>query len=172
MKTRLLMTGAATLLGAEILRELLALTCNRQITLLVPAGEEARRGQLERLEAYLGPMPPFVKPLPCDLRLPRFGLSPAAWGELAASFDHAFHCARREARDQDIGRARTANVRPVENWIQLLERNPEARLNHLSTGFVGGTRRGLLTEFDLDCGQGFNDAFERSMFEAESSLRE
>ncbi|HEX8503060.1 MAG TPA: alpha/beta fold hydrolase [Pyrinomonadaceae bacterium] len=172
MKTRLLMTGAATLHGAEILRRLLALTCDRHITLLVPAGEEARRGELERLESYLGPLPAFVTPLPCDLRLPRFGLSLAAFAELADSFDAGFHCARRETRDQDLARARAANVRPVENWIQLLERNPSARLHHLSTAFVGGTRRGLLTEFDLDCGQGFNDAFERSMFEAESRLRE
>ena len=166
------MTGAATMLGAEILRELLALTCNRQITLLVSADEAARCVELERLEAYLGPMPPFVKSLPCDLRLPRFGLTHAAWGEFSTSFDAAFHCARRETRDQNLERARAANVRPVENWIQLLERNPDARLHHLSTGFVGGTRRGLLTEFDLDCGQGFNDAFERSMFEAEERLRE
>jgi pimeloyl-ACP methyl ester carboxylesterase len=172
MKTRLLVSGAATLLGAEILRELLALTCNRQITLLVPADEAARRDELERLEAYLGPLPAFVTPLACDRRLPRFGLSPAAWGELADSFDHAFNCARREARDGDLERARSANVRPVEGWIQLLERNASARLHHLSTAFVGGTRRGLLTEFDLDCGQGFNDAFERSMFEAEARLRE
>ncbi len=172
MTTRLLMTGAASLLGAEILRGLLALTCLRQITLLVPAEEAARRGALERLEAYLGPLPPFVKPLACDLRLPRFGLSHAAWGELASSFDAAFHCARRETRDREVERARAANVRPVENWIQLLERNPAARLHHLSTAFVGGSRHGLLTEFDLDCGQGFNDAFERSMFEAEERLRE
>lgn len=166
------MAGAATLLGAEILRELLALTCNPQITLLVPADEEARRAELERLEAYIGPLPAFVTPLACDRRMPRFGLSHAAWGGLADSFDHAFNCARREARDGDLERARATNVRPVEGWIQLLERNAAARLHHLSTAFVGGTRRGLLTEFDLDCGQGFNDAFERSMFEAEARLRE
>lgn len=172
MKTRILLTGAATLPGAEILKELLLRPDVEAILLLMCGDESTRQRDFERLESYLGTMPPPVSLRAGDLRLPRFGLSPAAWEELAASFDIGFHYAQREALDQKLELARQASLRPVENWVQLLELNPKLRLHHLSTAFIGGTRHGLLTEFDLDCGQGFHNAWERSMFEAEVRLRE
>jgi pimeloyl-ACP methyl ester carboxylesterase len=172
MKTRVLLTGAATLPGAEILKELLLQRDVEAVLLLMPADEPTRLRDLERLAKYLGPLPPSARVVAGDLRLPRFGLSMTAWEELAAAFDLGFHCAQREVKDQNLELSRQANVRPVETWIQLLRRNPELRLHHLSTAFTGGTRRGLFTEFDLDCGQDFNNAWERSLFEAETRLRE
>jgi pimeloyl-ACP methyl ester carboxylesterase/nucleoside-diphosphate-sugar epimerase len=172
MKTRALLTGAATMLGAEILKELLLRTEVEAILLLMPAEESVRRRDFERLVKYIGPMPPSVRAVASDLRLPRFGLSMTDWEELATSFEIGFHCAQREVKDQNLELSRQANLRPVETWIQLLKRNPELRLHHLSTAFTGGARRGLFTEFDLDCGQGFHNAWERSLFEAETRLRE
>lgn len=172
MQARILLTGATTLVGAEVLRELLPRPGVKTLGLLLPLQEGARREALERIERYCGPLPATVIPVAADLRLPRFGLSLPAWNDLALSFDEAFHCAERELKDDNLELARQANLRPVETWIQLLARNPELRLHHLSTAFVGGTRRGLFTEFDLDCGQGFHNAWERSKFEAEARLRE
>ncbi len=170
--TRVFLTGAATLVGAEILQQLLLRQDVGTILLLMPAEESERRQVFERLEGYLGPLPPSIETIPGDVRLPRFGLSLAAWEDLAARFHIGFHCAQREVQDQNLELSRQANVRPVETWIQLLDRNPALRLHHLSTAFVGGTRRLLFTEFDLDCGQGFHNAWERSKFEAEVRLRE
>jgi len=171
-KSRILLTGAATLAGAEVLRELLSHPDVDSLRLLLPFDEAARTRLISHLEAYVGPLARRVTIVMGDLRLPRFGLSIGAWDELAASFDVGIHCAQRETTDQNLELARQANVLPVENWIRLLERNPVLRLHHLSTGFVGGARRGLLTEFDLDCGQRFHNAYERSKFEAEVRLRE
>jgi pimeloyl-ACP methyl ester carboxylesterase/thioester reductase-like protein len=170
--TRILLTGAATLLGAEVLKQLMLRWDIEAILLLMPADELIRHRDLERLEAYLGPMPPTARVVAADMRLFRFGLSPAAWDELAASFDIGLHCAHRDVKDQNLEAARRVNLGAVETWIHLLTCNPELRLHHLSTAFVGGTRRGLLTEFDLDCGQGFHNTWERSKFEAEVRLRE
>jgi len=172
MKSRVLLTGAGTLVGAEILKELLVRQDVEAILLLIPPEESDRRQALERFEEYLGPLSPSIQTVPGDLRLPRFGLSLAAWEELAKAFHMGIHCSQREAKDQNLELARQANVRPVETWIQLLDRNPVLHLHHLSTAFVGGTRHGLFTEFDLDCGQGFHNAWERSKFEAEVRLRE
>lgn len=172
MKPRILITGAATLVGAEILKQLLLRSDIEAILLLMSADEPSRDRDFQRLEAYLGPMPPSIRRVAVDLRLLRFGLSLDAWEELANSFDTGFHCAQREVKDQNLELARRANVQPVETWIQLLDRNPELRLHHLSTAFIGGTRHGLLTEFDLNCDQSFNNAWERSMFEAEMHFRE
>ncbi len=172
MRTKVFLTGAATLPGAEIVKELLLRSEVEVILLLMPDEESRRQRDFERLESYVGTMPPSVSLLAGDLRLPRFGLSPAAWEQLAASFDIGFHCAQREALDQNLELARQANLHPIETWVHLLEANPKLRLQHLSTAFIGGDRHGLLTEFDLDCGQGFHNAWERSMFEAEVRLRE
>lgn len=168
---RVLVTGATTLMGAEVLSELLRSDV-REIHLLMPADEAIRGSMLQRLEDYLGPMPKTVSTVIGDPRLSRFGLTIRAWDLLAESFDVGFHCAQREATDDDLERSRRANVLPIENWIQLLDRNRGMRLHHLSTAFIGGTRQGLFTEFDLDCGQGFHNAWERSKFEAEVRLRE
>jgi len=169
---RVFLTGTASLVGAEILRALLRRHEVHSIGLLMPADEAARTQALQRLEAFTGPLPLSVRVITGDMRLPRFGFSMRAWNALAASIDLGIHCGQREVTDQNLDLARHANVVPVENWIDLLERNASLRLHHLSTAFVGGTRRGLFTEFDLDCGQQFHNAYERSKFEAETRLRE
>jgi thioester reductase-like protein len=163
------MTGAASLIGAEVLRELLRRRDVESICLLMPA-DGAKT--MARLIGYLGPMPESITMVSCDLRMPRFSLSSKLWDELGTSFDLGIHCAQREVADQNAERAREENVQPVESWIDLLDRNPALRLHHLSTAFIGGSRRGLLTEFDLDCGQQFHNAWERSKFAAEVALRQ
>lgn len=135
--TRVVLAGAATLVGAEVLGQLLRQREVESIRLLMPADEAHRNSAMERLQHYLGPLPASVMPFT---------------GE---AFDLAFHCGAG-----------------VENWIELLQRNSALRLHYLSTAFVGGTRRGLFTEFDLDVGQDFHNAWERGQFEAEMRLRE
>ena len=165
--SRIVLTGAASMVGAEVLKVLLQRGDVASIQLLVPKGVA-----VDRLQAYTGSFPAHMTVVEAELQLPRFGFSLPAWDALAQSFDLGIHCAQREVQDQNLDRARQTNVLPVENWIRLLERNPALRLHHLSTAFVGGTRHGLFTEFDLDCGQGFHNAWERSKFEAEVRLRE
>lgn len=169
---KLLLSGAATLTGAEVLRELLHHRHVDEILLLLPVDKDVRIRLLQRLEAYLGPLPPSVLVVTGNPRVARFGLSANAWERLASSIDAAIHCAQRETKDQGLAEARQANVVPLQHWIELLEQNPVLRLHHLSTAFTAGTRRGLYTEFDLECGQGFHNAWERSKYEAEVLLRE
>ena len=169
--TRVLLTGAATLMGAEVLRGLTQAGVD-EIRVMAPSDEPSRARMLQRLEGFIGILPQSVSTVVGDLRLPRFGLPARDWDELAQSFDFGIHCAQRDIIDDDPRQARQANVLPIEGWIQLLNRNRDLRLHHLSTAFIGGTRRGLLTEFDLDCGQAFHNAWERSKFEAEVRLRE
>ena len=169
---RLLMTGAATLVGAEVLRLLLRRHEVESVLLFMPSDDAVATRLLQRLESQLGTLPQSVSVVSGDLRLARFGLSAAAFERFGASFDVAVHCAQRETKDQDLEAARQFNLLPIESWIDLLERNPGVRLHHLSTAFTAGTHRGLYTEFDLECGQGFHNAWERSKYEAEVRLRE
>jgi len=168
----ILITGATTLVGAEIVRELLLCPDVGSLFITVPAEESVRRRDLNRLEAYLGQMPDSIVPIAADSQQPRFGLGRTEWENFASSIDDGFHCEQREIPDQDLALALAFNVRPLESWIELLKTNPNLRLHQLSTAFVAGTRHGLLTEFDLDCGQSFHNAWERSKFEAEVLVRQ
>jgi nucleoside-diphosphate-sugar epimerase len=81
------------------------------------------------------------------------------------------HCAERNVFDQNLELARRHNVEPVARLIEILRARPAMRLVFLSSTLVAGTKRGLFTEFDSDCGQRFYNAYDRSKFEAESLLR-
>ncbi len=54
-------------------------------------------------------------------------------------------------------------------WAQRLG---IARLHHVSTAYVRGTRTGTIHENDLDCGQEFHNEYERSKFAAECLLHQ
>src|SRR5258708_8373848 len=98
------------------------------------------------------------------LDLPHFGLPPEAWERRGASCDVVIHCAQRETQDQNLERAREANVQPVENLLLLLARHPELRLHHLSTAFAGWTRPGPVPPFHLPCLHAFPNFFDRRPF--------
>jgi nucleoside-diphosphate-sugar epimerase len=167
MKPRILICGAATLVGAEMLRQLCQRSDIEKLLVAVP-DQEPGKHDLQSLEGYLGQLPSWITPVTFD---PTRGLGEQSLKEFASSFDFAFHCQQRSVRDDRMDSARAANVRPAANWIEILKANPELHLHYLSTAFVAGTRQGLFTEFDFNCGQGFNDAWERTMFEAEVLLR-
>lgn len=132
--TRIVLSGAATMIGAEVLKELLQWSDVTSLQLLL-----TDRTAAERLQSFTGPWPAHVR----------------VAGD-AGDCDVVIRC----DSDANVGR-----------WIPWLEEHPAARLHHLSTAFVAGTRRGLFTEFDLDVGQGFSDEFEESHFGAEVRLR-
>lgn len=105
-----------------------------------------------------------------DPSRPHLGLGADDFEALCGRLGTIFHCAERMVLDGDLEAARASNVKPVSTFIEVLERNPEARLAYVSTTMVAGNKRGLFTEFDLACGQQFHNAYEQSKFEAEGLL--
>lgn len=161
-----MITGSTGALGARVLSSLAAQPGVRRIYVLrdrTASGTEPDPGPKTDAE---------LRPLDGDPCQPRLGLDPAVFTDLCASVDTIFHCAERTVMDRDLDAARAANVQPVSTLIEMLQQNPAARLAHVSTTLVAGTKRGLFTEFDLACGQGFHNAYEQSKFEAERLLRE
>jgi nucleoside-diphosphate-sugar epimerase len=51
--------------------------------------------------------------------------------------------------------------------LECKRRGPIETVNHISTTYVAGTVKGLFFEKDLDLGQGFNNTYEQSKYEAE-----
>ncbi len=168
-----LLNGGAGLVGAHLFAALSARADVTRIYFLAASdsGAQTPEAALRRLQHFAGATSAEIKLLPGDARLPRFRLPENVWRELCGEVDVAFDCAETERIDADAEALRRFYVAPVEHWLELLNRNERLRLNRLSTVFVAGTRRGLFTEFDLDCGQDFHNAWERSAFEAERTLR-
>lgn len=64
---------------------------------------------------------------------------------------------------------RQVNVEAAVNVVNALKGRIATAI-HVSTAYVAGNRKGLIRERELDCGQEFHNAYERSKFDAESML--
>jgi nucleoside-diphosphate-sugar epimerase len=156
---RVLITGSDTPIGASVVAAMAARPdVERIYTLAADAGAPARADKQ------------FV--LAGDVHAPHLGLGHAGFADLGLAIDTVVHCAERSVVDQDLVAARAGNITPLVPLLQLLADRPQIRLAHLSTVLVAGDKRGLLTEFDLEVGQRFHNAYERSKFEAEKFIRD
>jgi nucleoside-diphosphate-sugar epimerase len=154
-----MVTGCAGPIGARVLRTVCEHAGSERVYLLGDRPAEPPPAGVE------------LCPVEGDPSQPHLGLGADDFEALCGQLGTIFHCAERMVLDRDLEAARASNVRPVSTLIEVLERNPEARLAHVSTTMVAGNKRGLFTEFDLACGQQFHNAYEQSKFEAEGLLR-
>ncbi|MFL6254779.1 MAG: SDR family oxidoreductase [Pyrinomonadaceae bacterium] len=159
-----LMTGGDGLVGAHLLASLLRRADVQRVFVLSRDAQAPEADARRRLMDFVGAEGERISLLSGDVQRARFGLEEEAWREVGATVDEAFHCA--ETQSLAPGETTAAG-----NWIEFLKQHEHVRLGYLSSAFVAGRRRGLFTEFDLDCGQSFRNASERACFEAERELR-
>jgi thioester reductase-like protein len=179
------LTGATGALGREVLARLLAEDPRGEFTLLVravPGGEggdpvagaAARLEELTQyLEAFFGRLPVTrLCALPGDVERPRLGLSRDDHSRLAQRVTHIVHCAAGTKFSLPLAAARRINVGGTREVLALARHCARlVRLSHVSTAYVAGDREGQIREDELDRGQGFNNSYERSKFEAEILVR-
>lgn len=158
-----LLTGSTELIGAQVLAALAERKDVERIIVLTnqpEAGSASCAAQFPRAE---------IEFLTGDVRQSNFGLPDRTWKSLGQRIDAAFDC----TITQCLARAGAQQERlaAVVNWIEFLKQHEHLVLSYVSSAFVAGDRHGLFTEFDLDCGQGFHNEWERANFEAERLLR-
>ncbi len=104
------------------------------------------------------------------------GIAPSKWNELVEIIDFIFHSAALTELNVPIEVIRKPNVegtRHVLNFaLECQEKGRLRKFNHISTVYVCGDHEGEFDETMLDVGQGFNNTYEQSKFEAEQLLRE
>ncbi len=157
---QVLLTGASGAIGARVLNNLARNPGVNRIVAL-QTSHEAPVDEDALVERVVG-----------DMQKADLGLGEDKFGELSQDIDTIIHCAERLELDSDLASARAANVAPLSPLFELLKRNQDCRLVHVSTTLVAGDKRGLFTEFDLSCGQEFHNAYEQSKFEAECLIHE
>ncbi len=165
--THYLVTGFPDLLARGMVKQILSVNPDAQITLLIPPDllPQAKlriaslRGQ--RIEVVTGDI--------IDMHL---GLSGDEYVRICASVTDIFHIGG--SSDLSIPREMIwrANVEGTRNLIELARDCARLnRFNYYSTCYVSGDRIGVIAEDELDLGQGFRNPFEETKFHAEKLLQ-
>jgi thioester reductase-like protein len=159
-----LLTGATGFVGKEILHRFL--DRGRRVFALVRArDDDAAAGRLPRHAR--------LTPVAGDIEQPRLGLPEPKAARLAEEVTTVLHCAASVSFDLSLEDSRRVNVDGTREVLELAERLPRLdRLSYISTAYVAGEPRRLFREHELDVGQRFRNAYERSKFEAEQMVRE
>lgn len=174
-----LITGATGFLGMELMARLLE-DGDRRVWALVRA--PSQKAATERLRATLSSLlgdadayADRVEAVAGDLLAPGLGLSPRRRDELAEQVDEVIHAAASVSFSLPLEEARAINVAGTQRVLELASwvqrRGGLHRFAHVSTAYVAGTHRGEFGEQDLERGQGFNNTYERSKWEAELLVR-
>ncbi|MGW5506004.1 SDR family oxidoreductase [Streptomyces rochei] len=169
------LTGATGFLGLRLLRCLLER--DGTLTLLTHAASADPFGRITRFlevsgapERMIAELPTRVRVVPTDLSRPLMGLPADRFRELASRFDALWHCAGSINLEGDLASLRRVNVEGTRAVLELAAaggRRPV--VHHVSTAFVAGARReGVIYEDELDDAHGFENAYERSKYEAET----
>ncbi len=107
-----------------------------------------------------------------DVTQMHLGLSGSEYKALTGHVTEIWHLAGRYDPAADAATMRAVNVDGTRHVLDLARDAVDlARLHPFSTAYVSGDRRGVILEEELDAGQGFHDAYERSKFEAERLVR-
>jgi len=175
----LLLTGATGFLGGELLARLLE-RGERPIYALVRAADddEARRRLDRVVESLLGPgerRSNRVIAIAADVASPGLGLDLSGREWLAERIDRVIHCAASVSFTLGLEESRAINVEGTRHMLELAElsasRGDFGCFTHVSTAYVAGDHGGEFAEDELEVGQQFRNAYERSKFEAERVVR-
>jgi thioester reductase-like protein len=181
VKGAVLITGATGFVGMEVLARYLERS-DRQIFALVRAqDDEAARERIDGVMANLfgsraKRYSDRVRAVAGELTEPGLGLGLRRSRALADEVSTIVHSAASVSFALPLHEAREINLEGSRRMLEFAELASERggleRYGHVSTAYVAGTHDGRFCEADLDVGQGFNNSYEQSKFEAEKLVRE
>jgi long-chain acyl-CoA synthetase len=175
-----LLTGGTGFLGGEVLARLLERE-ERPVYVLVRAEDD--EAATERLNALLESLLGSAEwvshravAVPGDVTQAWLGMSSRRRDRLAERVDRIVHCAASVSFTMGLDEQRRINVDGTRRVVELAglcaQRGGLEAFTHVSTAYVAGTHQEPFREQDLDVGQGFRNAYERTKFEAELLVRE
>lgn len=177
MSENIFVTGSTGLLGSYIVKKLCEWNIGNIIALCRGETEsETRNRILQEVERNLSDrerrkISGRIKVVRGDIIEKKLGLSDSAYNSLSKEIMSIYHCAALCKFNIQLDVARKVNVHGTENILKfalLCKRNRQFKaVHHISTVGVAGDSDGIFYETNLDVGQGFNNAYEQSKFEAE-----
>lgn len=176
MDSTVLLTGATGHIGGALLPRLLADPGTRVLALVRARDPEHLAARLERLRSRVPEgARARLDAIAGDVSAPGLGLGWADRDRVADEVDALLHNAASVRFDLDEADAIAENVRSTSEVLaiarSLAARGRLSRVDHVSTCYVAGDRRGRVFEHELDQGQGFRNRYEWSKCEAETLVR-
>jgi thioester reductase-like protein len=175
-----LLTGVTGFVGMELMARYLEQR-DRPLYALIRASDDAEAE--ERLAATLsslfGPQSSHagrIAAVPGDIESPELGLDPHRREGLSERVSEIVHSAASVSFSLPLADSREVNVEGTRRLLEFAElcqsHGGLRRFSYISTAYVAGDHAGRFHEDQLDVGQGFRNAYERSKFEAEQLVRE
>jgi thioester reductase-like protein len=163
------------MLGRYVLRD--ALRCGLKIAALVR--DDRSTCARDRMDAILREDESVSNPsshrpviVPGDLKLSGCGLDASAIDWIGNHCQAIVHCAASLSfQDSPEGEPRRTNVEGTQHLLELSRIAGIRNWFHVSTAYVAGQRTGIIYEEELDVGQTFCNAYERSKCESEKQVR-
>jgi len=180
---RILVTGATGFLGWQVFLRLYRQYPATRFRLPV----RAKHGQgpdqrVTRLVAHSFPpeerkkVLEHIEVVAADLTQKNLGLPAEKYERCAREETRIIHAAAEVRFDRSLAESARINVEGARNLLEYAALGRRAgslkSFTHVSTAFVAGTREGIIREDELEAGQEFRNAYERSKFEAEKLVRE
>jgi len=180
MKETVFLTGGTGLLGSYLLKALLHHknhTIGRIIVLC--RGKTQKEAQRRVHQPLWGQLPlrqkrgllSLLEVVRGDVAQDNLGLSKNTYLRLVKNVTSIYHSAAICEFGTPLSVIRKPNVGGTKNILDFAlaaqKNGMLKRVHHISTIAVAGDRSGTFYEKDLDLGQGFNNSYEQSKFEAE-----
>ncbi len=168
---RVLLTGITGAVGSWLAREAL----DRGVKVSALVREETHSAAVGRVKTALdavdrGDRHQEIDVIVGDICSDRLGVN----GSKASLKDVSLllHCAAStKFEDSDVEMTHRLNVGGTVNALQLAE-DLNIPFCHISTAYIAGRRRGIAKENQIDVGQDFHNAYERTKCEAEVLVRQ
>lgn len=169
-RRRILVTGYPGFIGRRLVERILASEPDARLYLLTQEKFTARaRALLARLPAAQAGR---AQVLQGDIVAMDLGLAGDEYRTLTSELTDIYHLAAIFYLGVPAGEARRVNVDGTRQVLDLARNCRRLqRLNHFSTCYVSGDRIGVIEEDELDCGQNFRNAYERTKFQAEQLMQ-
>ena len=180
VKGSVLITGATGFVGMEVLARYLERSDRHLYALVRAPDDDAARERIDgvltnlfglRARRYAG----RVTAVAGELTAPGLGLGEERSRALAGEITTIVHSAASVSFALPLEEAREINLEGTRRMVEFAElamaQGGLERYGHVSTAYVAGTHDGHFCESDLDVGQGFNNSYEQSKFEAEKLVR-
>lgn len=141
--------------------------------LVLTREREAARRRREALVAARPELEGRLRLVEGDITRPDLGLDPEEAEVARGRTTELFHLAALYDLEASLAPCREVNVRGTRNVLDFAASLPDlARLHYVSTCYVAGRHAGTFREEDLEMGQGFRNAYERTKYEAEVAVRD
>ncbi len=168
-RRQILVTGYPGFIGKELVRKLIKAEPESTFYLLVQGKfvddakkyiRSFRRQKLDKINILSG-----------DIASMHLGLSAEELKRVARNVTDIYHLAAISYLGVNEKRMWKVNVKGTQNLLEVADQARNLnRFNHVSTCYVSGDRRGVITEDELDRGQNFRNAYESTKFEAEKRV--